>query len=78
MSKGEIVSAMYRLAQNIGDHGDCDMKLWGSMYYFDYYYSLAEDGILPSQGFDSAFFSYLNDGVPLNSKQFGSIIRSYH
>ena len=68
MSKGEISSSMFRLACNIGDpfDYDFDMELWGSMYYLSYYFSLAEDGILSWDRFDLAFFSYLNDGIPVD------------
>ena len=59
---------MSRLADNIGDpfDYDFDMELWGSMYYLSEYYSLAEDGILSWDKFDFAFFSYLNDGIPVD------------
>ena len=67
MNKDEVVSAMYTLASNIGAPGIYDMKTWGSMYYTDDYYSLAKEGIISWNAFDSAFLSYLNDGVPLNS-----------
>ena len=58
---------MYRLALNVGDPGDFDINLWGSMYYLDYYYSLAEDGIISWESFDFAFFSYLDNGTPVDS-----------
>ena len=35
MSKEEISSTMYRLALNVGDPGDFDMGIWGSLYYLD-------------------------------------------
>ncbi|MBQ9798184.1 MAG: hypothetical protein IJW50_10760, partial [Clostridia bacterium] len=40
---------------------------WGSMYYLDDYYSLAEDGIISWESFDFAFFSYLDNGTPVDS-----------
>ena len=67
MSKEEVLSTMYRLSLNIGDPGDFDIKLWGSMYYLDYYYGLALDGVIPMENFDLAFFSYLDNGTPLDS-----------
>ena len=67
MSKEEISSTLYHLALNIGDPGDFDIKLWGSMYYLDDYYSLAKDGIISWESFDYAFFSYLDNGAPLDS-----------
>lgn len=67
MSKDEIISKMNRLALNVDAPENLDMKLWGSMYYLGDYYSLAKDGILTWEGFDSAFFAYLNDGTPLDS-----------
>lgn len=67
MSKEEISSTMYRLALNIGDPGDFDIHLWGSMYYLDDFHSLAKDGIISWESFDFAFFSYLDNGTPLDS-----------
>ncbi len=67
MAKEEIITAFYRLALNIGDPGDFDIDLWGSMFYLDYYYSLAKEGIISWKSFDSAFFAYLDNGTPLNS-----------
>ena len=67
MSKEEISSTMYRLALKVGDPGDFDIHLWGSMYYLDDYYSLAKDGIISWESFDFAFFSYLDNGIPLDS-----------
>ena len=66
MSKEEISSTMYRLALNVGDPGDFDIHLWGSMYYLDDYYSLAKDGIISWDNFDFAFFSYLDNGIPVD------------
>ena len=69
MSKEEVSSTMYRLALNVGDPGDVDfnIKLWGSMYYLNDFYSLAKDGIISWENFDFAFFSYLDNGTPLDS-----------
>ena len=67
MSKEEVLSTMYRLSLNIGDPGDFDIKLWGSMHYLDYYYGLALNGVIPMENFDFAFFSYLDNGTPLDS-----------
>ena len=67
MSKEEVVSTMYHLAVRVSDHGDFDIKLWRSMCYLDYYYGLALDGIIPMENFDFAFFSYLDNGTPLDS-----------
>ena len=67
MSKEEISSTLYRLALNVGDPGDFDIGLWGSMYYLDDYHSLAKEGIISWESFDFAFFSYLNNGTPLDS-----------
>ena len=66
MSKEEIISSMHRLALNIGDPGNCDFDWWESMYYLDYYCSLAEDNIISKERFDAAFFSYLDNGTPLD------------
>ena len=69
MSKEEISSTMYRLALNVGDAGDFDIHLWGSMFYLDDYCSLAKDGIIPWGNFDFAFFSYLDNGTPVDSSR---------
>ena len=68
LSKEEILSTMYRLALNIGDPGDVDFEIWESMYYLDYYYGLAQDGVIPIENFDSAFFAYIDHGTPLNTE----------
>lgn len=62
MDKGQVVSAMYKIASHIGDPGDFDSDVWGYMFYLDEYYSLAEDGILGWEKFDSAFLEYLDHG----------------
>ena len=67
MSKEEISSTMYRLVLNVGDPGDFDMHLWGSMFYLDDYCSLAKEGIIPWENFDFAFLSYLDNGTPVDS-----------
>ena len=67
LSKEEIASAMYRLVLSIGDLGEFDIDLWGSMYYLDDFHSLAEDGIISWESFDFAFFSYLDNGTPIDS-----------
>ena len=67
MNKEEISSALYRLALNIGGPGIFDIDLWGSMYYLDDYHSLAKEGIISWESFDFAFFSYLDNGTPLDS-----------
>ena len=67
MSKKEVISAMHRLASNI--HGDgYDSKLWDTMFDLDYYLALAEDGVIQREIFDFAFFSYLDNGTPLDPK----------
>jgi hypothetical protein len=62
MDKGQVVSAMYKIASHIGDPGDFDSDVWGYMFYLDEYYSLAEDGSLSWEKYDSAFFEYLDHG----------------
>ena len=66
MDKEEISFAMYRLASKVGDPGDFDIHLWGSMYYLDDYCSLAKDGVISWERFDVAFFSYLDNGIPID------------
>ena len=67
MDKKEIVSTMYRLTLSVGDPGDFDIDLWGSMAYLSEYYSLTEEGMISWERFDFAFFSYLDNGTPLDS-----------
>lgn len=74
MSKEQISSTMYRLALNVGDPGDFATQLWGSMYYMDEYYSLAEDGIISWESFDFSFISYLDNGTPFDIDLFGAKI----
>ena len=69
MSKEEILSTMYRFALNVGDTGDFYIHLWESMYYLYDYYSLAKNGIISWDNFDFAFFSYLDNGIPVDSNR---------
>lgn len=66
-SKEEVLSYMYRFAAAQGDPGDFEIAVWDSMYYMDYYQSLVGEGLILQERFDSAFFSFLNDGTPLDS-----------
>lgn len=74
MSKEKITLELYRLAlvirdcENFDKDDIYDCQLWGSMYYLDDFYSLAEEGIISWESFDFAFFSYLDNGTPLDSK----------
>lgn len=68
MNKAEVVATMYRLALNVGDPGDFNIDIWGSMYYLDDFHSLAKDGIISWESFDFAFLEYLDNGTPLDSK----------
>ncbi len=70
MSKEEISSTMYRLVSNMGSPWNLDYNLWGSMYCIDDYLSLANEGIISQESFDSAFLSYLNDGTPISLNTF--------
>ena len=74
MSKEEIISSMYRLANNVGAPGDADFDdhLWGSMYCLDDYHDLARDGLISLENFDFAFFSYLDKGIPVDSNRIWS------
>jgi len=64
MSKGDVISTMYRFANAHGDPGDAEFyRSWNSMFYMADYAGLAEDGILLQERFDEAFDQYLNDGV---------------
>lgn len=68
MSKEEITLSMYQLVSNIGYPSDPDFNecIWGDMYYLDYYYGLAKDGLIPMENFDFAFFSYLDNGISID------------
>ena len=67
MSKEETVSMMYRLSVNIGIQANSDVAdVWGSMYALGDYYCLAKDGIISWEGFDHAFFAYLDHGTPVD------------
>ncbi len=70
MTKEEVVETMYRLALNVGDPLDHDfnMDIWGDMYYFEYYYSLAQGDVISWERFDFAFFEYLDNGTPVDAK----------
>lgn len=39
----------------------------GDMYYFDEYYSMAEEGVISWESFDFVFHSYLDNGTPIDS-----------
>ena len=69
MDKEKVVSFMYSLASHVGDPGDFDLTIWGSMYYFDYYYALVKDGVLALEKVDSAFFAYLDAGITLDPEK---------
>ena len=71
MSKEEVISSMYHLARNVGDPADSafDEHLWGSMYYLDYYHDLVKDGLISLEDFDFAFFSYLDNGIPVDTNR---------
>jgi hypothetical protein len=75
MRKEEVPPTMYRLARNAGDPGDFDMGIWGSLYYLDYYYSLASDRIISWESFDLAFFDYLEQGIPVDADRIWNLNR---
>ena len=67
MSKDEITTIMHRVVLNILETEDFDVHLWGSLYYLDDYYYFAEEGVIPWESFNSAFLSYLDNGVSIDS-----------
>ena len=69
MRKEEISSAMYRLSCHVGDPGDFDCDIWGSMFYLDSFYSDAKDGIITWDSFDLVFLDYLDNGIPVASQR---------
>ena len=75
MRKEEVPPTMYRLARNAGDPGDFDMGIWGSLYYLDYYYSLASDRIISWESFDLAFFDYLEQSIPVDADRIWNLNR---
>ena len=69
MSKEKVLSDMYRLAVIICDSGNFDIHnvhLWGSIYFLDDFRYLVEVGIISWESFDFAFFSYLDNGIPVD------------
>ena len=69
MNKDEIISDMYRLTSVICDCGDFDIHnihSWGSMDNLNYFCCLAEDGVISWKSCDDAFFSYLDNGTPVD------------
>lgn len=69
MSKEKLFSDMYRLAVIICDSGDFDIydiSLWGSIYFLEDFCYLVKDGIISQESFDDAFFSYLDNGTPID------------
>lgn len=78
MSKGEVVSAMYRLATNHAYPYEFDTDIWGDMYYLVDYYNLAEGGIISWDNFDRIFSAYLNEGTPLDSEKLWATEKKPH
>lgn len=69
MNKDEIISEMYRLTCIIAYCGDFDIhniRSWGSMDFLEDFCCLVKDGIISRESFDEAFFSYLNNGTPVD------------
>lgn len=69
MNKDEIISDMFRLTRVIYDCRDFDIRnvhSWGSMDNLHDFCCLAEDGIISQESFDDAFFSYLDNGTPVD------------
>ena len=63
----ETVNMMYRFAIVHGDPADCDFNHgWQDMFYLEEYYSLVEDGIIPRENFDRAFYAFLYDGTSVD------------
>ena len=68
MSKEDVVSAMNIFAADHDSASCLDFNSWGSMFYLDDYYCLAQEGIISWERFDFAFNSYLINGVPVDSE----------
>ncbi len=70
LSKREVVKIMYHLALDMWDSPDFafDPNIWGSMYYLEDFYFLANEGNISWESFDFAFFEYLDNGTPLDEK----------
>ena len=68
MNKQEITENMYRVSQNIAEACESGISadLWKSMYCVNDYYCLADKGVISWRKFDTAFFSYLDEGIPIN------------
>ncbi len=67
MTREEISSYMSRLASNIDGPWELDYSLWGNMLCLDDYLSLAKEGIISWESYDSMFFSLLNNSTPTDS-----------
>ena len=67
MTREEISSCMSRLASNIDGPWELDYSLWGNMLCLDDYLSLAKEGIISWESYDSMFFSLLNNSTPTDS-----------
>ena len=69
LNKEQVATAMYAVASHICGSGDFDTKVWGDMFCFDEYYSMAKEGIISWEKFDSVFFDYLDFGIPCGEKK---------
>ena len=76
LNKEQVATAMYAVASHIGGSGDFDTKVWGDMFCFDEYYSMAKEGIISWEKFDSVFFDYLDFGIPCDEKRFGIALKN--
>ncbi len=72
LTKEEITSAMRQLAHNNGAPFDSTCDSWEDMYYLEYYCSQSKDGYISWKSFDNAFFSYLDNGTPLDANSIWS------
>lgn len=68
MDKAEVVSWMYRLylilVNESRDFYDSELE---NMFCLDEYYSMAQDGIITWENYDTVFFDYLDNGKPVDS-----------
>ena len=76
MDKGQVVSALYTIACHLSDLDTYNEVISGEMILLEEYYSLAKEGILDWNSFDSSFFAYLDNGLPLDSKKIWSPLKS--
>jgi len=76
LNKEQVATAMYAVASHIGGSGDFDTKVWGDMFCFDEYYSMAKESIITWEQFDSVFLITLILAYLAMKKRFGIALKN--